>query len=134
MQHRAWVVKGIDCGVNFLCVFAVEDYIILSGQHITEALRQRQGDYVDNLMDIPTEYMHVRATVLEPATDKETRELAAGDAQAVQMAVQMVTIPQFAALLLGCSHVLEKKDRLGMAWRKSGWARDVKLVCSNNCV
>ena len=108
------------CPFLSVAAFTERDYIVLSGQHITEALRRRQADYRDNLLDVLDEYLYVLATVLDPGTDVATRELAAGDALESEMGVRVVTIPQFASLILSCQGAGDKRERLALAWRKSG--------------
>ena len=109
--------------------FTVDDYIVLSGQHLLEALRRRGADFVAEKLDVPRQYEYVLATILKPETPIDARQAVAGDAQAAQMAVRAITIPEFASLLLTCSAEPDKAKRLGKAWGKAGWDRTARLVC-----
>ena len=101
---------------------------MLSGQHITEALKRRQEDYVRERRVVPEVYRKVRATVLAPDTPLSARQMYAGDVQNAQTAVQALTIPEFAQLLLRERDLPTQADRLAMAFRKSGWQRTGKEV------
>ena len=101
---------------------------MLSGQHITEAVRRRADDYRRELRDVPYELLHVYATVYKPDTPKAVRQLAAGEGQAVQTTTDELTYAQFAALILASSDVKDKRKRLGTAWLKAGWNRTTPLV------
>jgi hypothetical protein len=105
---------------------------VLSGQHSVLALRRVAEQYVADLLEVPPTIHSVMAVVLRPQTPPEIRELASGDAQAVQAQVKEVTIPEFARLLLTeyerNPHPEGKGHRLALAYRKSGWDRAQSTV------
>ena len=78
---------------------AADEFVVLSGQHTFLAMQRRANDYRSEMLAVPRKLEFVSNTILAPGTPLNIREFASGDAQAVQSAVQAVTIPEFAALL-----------------------------------
>ena len=107
-----------------------DEYYVLSGQHVVEAIRQRAGDYQRDQQRVPPVFKQVSATVLRPDTPLRIRQLAAGDAQAQQGSIRQLSIADFAELLLETQGELDERKRLAEAYRMSGWDRNKLMVCS----
>ena len=116
-----------------------DEYVVLSGQHSLLAMRRRAEDYEKDLLQVPKELQMVSATILAPNTPPAVRELAAGDAQATQATIRELTIPEFARLLLKewqrdpAEGTDKGRQRLALAYRKSGWDRSMDIVCPLPC-
>ena len=106
---------------------------MLSGQHITEALKRRRWDYNKDRRPPPAPYLFVSATILMPETPLELRQYYAGDVQNAQTTVQELTLPEFGKLLLDfegkSTDAREKQRRMSVAMRKAGWDRTRRMVC-----
>ena len=120
---------------SFTHVADGDEYLVLSGQHSVLALRRRADDFQRDMVQVPDEYLFVNAVVLEHRTPPGLRQLAAGDAQSAQSNIRELTVTEFTRILLleweadPVDDDQQNRLRLAKAYRKSGWRRDLDMVC-----
>lgn len=87
----------------------MDDFVVLGGQHLCEALKKRAEEYEKQGLDAPEPFLKVVCRVLRHDTPVGVRQMAAGDNQAAQLSVQQLSLVDFARLFL-----------VGAAWSRVG--------------